>query len=68
MHTRQRPPVLAPAIGTIIALALIMFLYYGIGGVLALAVAGSLVANYLARRYVNTRLGGHYVRHGDHMD
>ena len=68
MHTQQRPPALAPAVGAIIALALIVFMYYGIGGVLVLAVAGSLVASYLARRYVNTHLGGHYARQGDHMD
>ena len=67
MHTQQRPPALAPTVGAIIA-ALIVFVYYGIGGVLVLAVAGSLVASYLARRYVNIHLGGHYARHGDQMD
>ena len=68
MHTQQRPPAVAPTVGAIIALALIVFVYYGIGGVLVLAVAGSLVASYLVRRYVNTHLGGHYARHGDQMD
>jgi len=68
MHTQQRPPALAPAVGAVIALALVVFVYYGIGGVLVMAVAASLVVSYLARRYVSTHLGGHYARHGDHMD
>ena len=69
MHRRQQPPRLAPAIGIIVvALAVIVFVACGIGGVLVLALAGSLVGSYLAHRRVSTHLGGPYGRHCDHMD
>jgi cobalamin synthase len=68
MHTWQRPPASAAAIGIIVTLALIVFVYHGIGGVIVLAFACLLIASYLAHRYVDTRLGGHYARHGDRMD
>jgi len=68
MPTQQRPPALTPAIGAVIALAVILFIIHGTGGVFVLAVAGLLVASYLAHRYVTTHLGWHYPRHGDRMD
>src|SRR4051794_31512541 len=50
MPTQQRPHVLTFAIGTVIALAVILFITHGVGGVLVSAIAGLLVANYLAHR------------------
>lgn len=68
MGTWQQPHALALAIGAIFALAFSLFITYGIGGVLILALASLLAGNYLAHRYVATHLGEHYPRHGDHMD
>jgi len=68
MPTQQRPPALTLAIGTVIALAVILFITDGTGGVFVLAVAGLLAAGHLAHRYVTTHLGWHYPRNGDRMD
>jgi hypothetical protein len=68
MRAWQQPHALAVAVGAILALALTLFITYGIGGVLLLVLTTLLVGNYLAHRYVVTNLGGSYPRHGDHMD
>jgi hypothetical protein len=68
MRAWQQPHALTLAIGAILALAFSLFITYGIGGVLVLGLAGLLVGNHLAHRYVVTHLGEHYPRHGDHMD
>jgi hypothetical protein len=75
---RPRPRRLAVALAASMTLAVIVLLTYGVAGALVVAFAGLLVANYLAHRYIHTRLGvhdpsrgapqGHYPRHGDHMD
>jgi hypothetical protein len=68
MRAWQQPHALTLAIGAIIVLAFSLFTTYGIGGVLVLGLAGLLVGNHLAHRYVATHLGGQYPRHGNHMD
>jgi hypothetical protein len=68
MRAWQQPHALALTIGAILALALSLFITYGIGGVLVLGLASLLGGNYLAHRYVATHLAGHYPRHGEHMD
>jgi hypothetical protein len=59
---------LVMAIATAVALALIVFISYGLAGVLLAAFIGLLVANRLAYRYVHTRVPGRRQRHGNQMD
>jgi hypothetical protein len=61
----RRPVIL---ITGAVTLALILFITYGIAGVLFVAFVGLLVTKYLAHRYIRTHLPTHYERHGDHMD
>ncbi len=68
MRAWHQPWALALTIGAILAVAAVVFINYGIGGVLVLGLAGLLVGNYLAYRHVAARLGEYYPRHGDHMD
>ena len=59
---------LVMAIATAVALALIVFISYGLAGVLLAAFIGLLVTNRLAYRYVHTRVPGRHQRHGNQMD
>jgi hypothetical protein len=68
MRTPQRPVTLAVAIAAFVTLAFVLFITPGIAGVLLLAFAGLLVANYLAHHHVSTHIGEHHARHGIHMD
>jgi hypothetical protein len=68
MRTLLQPPVPALAVGVFLAVAVSLFVTYGIGGVLVLAVAVLFVGSRLADRYVAAHLDGRYPRHGDRMD
>jgi hypothetical protein len=57
---RPRPRRLPGALATSMTLAVIVVLTYGVAGALVVAFAGLLAANYLAHRYVHTRLDGHH--------
>ena len=64
----KKTPVLALALGAVLVAAIVVYVTYGTGGLLILAVVGSLVGSYVARRYQDRHLDEHYPRHGDHMD
>jgi hypothetical protein len=66
--TSRRSSVLAIAVRTYLALAVILFVTYGIDAVAILTVITVLGASYFARRHMDTSLGEHYERHGDRMD
>jgi uncharacterized membrane protein len=68
MGTSRRSSVLAIAVWTYLALAVILFVTYGADVVAGLTVIAVLAASYLARRHMDTLLGEHYERHGDRMD
>ena len=65
---RRRPPVLASAIQIFVALAIVLFVTYGIPAVAALIVTAVLVARFFARRYVYAHLKDQHERRGDRID
>jgi hypothetical protein len=68
ISNRRRPPVLASAVQTFVALAVILFVTYGIQAVGALIVVAVFVARFFARRYVYAHLWVHHEGHGDRID
>jgi hypothetical protein len=68
MRGLQRPSAIVAAAGVFLAVAIGVYVTYGVGGLLVLALAGPLVGSYVVNRHVAIPLDGHYPRHGDRMD
>jgi hypothetical protein len=68
INNHRRPPVLASAVQTFVALAVILFVAYGIQAVGILIVVAVLVARFFARRYLYAHLRDHHEGQGDRID
>jgi len=68
LHAWKKSAAPALVLVAVLAAVILVYISYGTGGLLVLAVVGSLVGSYSARRYLYRQLVERYPRHGDHMD